>query len=87
MFQFKDAGKEGGLGALLPLLRPLCLQCTKLLAGEVALVGGILAGLAGIVRSGPVVVDWQVSLQKTNSPQSYMSPILCRKAECGWLRD
>ena len=66
MFQFKDAGKEGGLGALLPLLRPLCLQCTKLLAGEVALVGGVLAGLAGIVRSGPVVVDWQASLQKTN---------------------
>ena len=50
---------KGTLAALLPLLKPLCGECGKLITGEVALTQGILKGLAGIARSGPVVMDWE----------------------------
>ena len=51
--------QKGTLAALLPLLKPLCGKCGKLITGEVALTQGILKGLAGIARSGPVVMDWE----------------------------
>ena len=49
------------LAALLPMLAPLCGECGKLLSGEVSLTQGVLTGLSRIVRSGPVVMDWQDS--------------------------
>ena len=52
-------GQSGTLAALLPLLKPLCGECGKLISGEVALTQGILKGLSGIARTGPVVMDWE----------------------------
>ena len=54
-----DVKKGTLLAALLPLLAPLCGECGKLLSGEVSLTQGVLTGLSRIVRSGPVVMDWQ----------------------------
>ena len=47
------------MAAILPLLGPLCGECGKLLGGEVSLTKGVLNGLSKIMRSGPVVMDWQ----------------------------
>ena len=52
-------GKSGTLAALLPLLKPLCGECGKLIKGEISLTQGILKGLSGIARTGPVVMDWE----------------------------
>lgn len=54
-----DVKKGTLLAAILPLLGPLCGECGKLLAGEVSLTKGVLNGLSKIMRSGPVVMDWQ----------------------------
>ena len=50
---------KGTLGALLPLLKPLCRECGKLISGEVSLTQGILRGLSSIARSGPVIMNWE----------------------------
>ena len=56
-----DVKKGTLLAALLPLLGPLCGECATLLSGQVSLTQGVLTGLSRIVRSGPVVMDWQVT--------------------------
>ena len=55
----KFDNKSGTLAALLPLLKPLCGECGKLISGEVSLTQGILKGLSGLARTGPVVMDWE----------------------------
>ena len=52
-------GKSGTLAELLPVLKPLCGECGKLIKGEISLTQGILKGLSGIARTGPVVMDWE----------------------------
>ena len=51
-------GKGSLLSLLLPLLKPLCGECGKLLTGQLRLTNGLLAGLSQLARSGPVVLDW-----------------------------
>ena len=43
------------LSLLLPLLKPLCGECGKLITGQIRLTNGLLAGLSQLARSGPVV--------------------------------
>ena len=40
---------------MLPLLKPLCGECGKLVTGQISLTNGLLAGLSQLARSGPVV--------------------------------
>ena len=61
-----DVKKGTLLAAVLPLLGPLCSGCSELLSGQVSLTQGVLTGLSRVVRSGPVVMDWQVPLVFTN---------------------
>ena len=61
-----DVKKGTLLAALLPLLGPLCSGCSELLSGQVSLTQGVLTGLSRVVRSGPVVMDWQVPPVFTN---------------------
>ena len=53
-----NPAKGSLLALLLPLLKPLCGECGKLVSGQVRLTNGLLAGLSQLARSGPVVLDW-----------------------------